>query len=46
MLTSNKTIVFLVIFSIFHWDSLYTRLNSHYKAWGYQKNKKTNIKNI
>ena len=23
--------------SFFNWDSLYARLNSHYKAWSYKK---------
>ena len=27
-----------------NWDSLYARLNSHYKAWSYKKNKYKKIK--
>ena len=28
----------------FNWDSLYARLNSHYKAWSYKKKKHKKIK--
>ena len=28
----------------FNWDSLYARLNSHSKAWGYKKKKHKKIK--
>ena len=27
-----------------NWDSLYARLNSHYKAWSYKKKKHKKIK--
>ena len=30
--------------SFFNWDSLHTRLNSHYKAWSYKKKKHKKIK--
>ena len=28
----------------FNWDSIYARLNSHYKAWSYRKKKHKKIK--
>ena len=28
----------------FNWDSLYARLNSHYKAWSYKKNKQKDLR--
>ena len=30
----------------FNWDSLYTRLNSHYEAWSYKKKEKTYRKSV
>ena len=29
---------------VFNWDSLHTRLNSHYKAWSYKKKEHKKIK--
>ena len=28
---------FIIFFFFFNWDSLLARLNSHYKAWSYNK---------
>ena len=41
---SRFFMTFLTFLGIFfkknkHWDSLYGRLNSHYKAWSYKKKK-------
>ena len=32
------------IFSFFNWNSPCARLNSHYEAWNYKKNKHKNVK--
>ena len=43
---SSKSSVFLSLFFLFlfNWDSLHTRLNSHYKTWSYKKKKHKMIK--
>ena len=33
-----------ILFFFFNWDSLYARLNSHYKAWTYKEKKHKKIK--
>ena len=38
------SVPFLYFFFLFNWDSLHTRLNSHYKAWSYKKKKHKKIK--
>ena len=32
------------IFNFFNWNSPCARLNSHYEAWNYKKNKHKNVK--
>ena len=33
-----------VLHFLYNWDSLYARLNSHYKTWSYKKKKHKKIK--
>ena len=33
--------IYIHIYIYIYWDSLQARLNRHYKAWSYKKNKKT-----
>ena len=45
VLHDKSLLYFLVIlFICLDWDSLYARLNSHYKAWNYKKKKHKKIK--
>ena len=36
--------LYVVMYYFFNWDSLHARLNNHYKAWSYKKNKRKKIK--
>ena len=40
----QKRICRTVGFFFFNWDSLHARLNSHYVAWSYKKNKHKKVK--
>ena len=41
----GKGVAYPAVFSIFlNWDSLHVRLNSHCKAWSYNKKKHKKIK--
>ena len=36
--------LYVVMYYFLNWDSLHARLNNHYKAWSYKKNKRKKIK--